>query len=111
MKNPLTKHKLTINKENKRRPTFPFEILKTFRSALECQIYKVVMMGDNKIDHVLNSKTEWNHPRIPRVVVEIGDKVKENKLEGNEDKKITLEMIRKEVEEKKKKKRPREDED
>ena len=54
-------------------PMFRMVIVRCFQKAMERQIAQAVMIEMAKPDHLLNSKSEWGFPRIPRLRVEFGD--------------------------------------
>ena len=54
------------------------EIVETHRSPLNRQVHEGVELDTNGADVILNSKSEWNHCRIPRIVIEVGDEVEED---------------------------------
>ena len=56
----------------------------SFRKPLQRQIREGVELEMSDAKHILNSKAEWNHSRIPRIVIETGEELagdKENGLE------------------------------
>ena len=48
---------------------FQFRVAKTFRRPLERQIWEAVRIHGCKANICLNSKAEWMHPAIDRIVV------------------------------------------
>ena len=71
------------------------EIVEGHRSPLNRQIHEGVELDTNAADIVMNSKAEWNHCRIPRVVIEVGDEVEEDTDRGMSRSTETLEKERK----------------
>ena len=67
-KNVLYKHKM-IDHENEN-VKFKMEITKKFRDPLTRQANEAVRMFSRPTHEVLNSKSEFNHPPLARVVVE-----------------------------------------
>ena len=51
------------------------EILKSFRKPLERMIAESVEIEKGSADVVMNSKGEWGGSRIPRITIEVGEKV------------------------------------
>ena len=58
------------------------DIIETHRSPLNRQVHEGVELDTNGADVILNSKSEWNHCRIPRIVIEVGDEVEEDESCG-----------------------------
>ena len=56
------------------------EIVKTFKDALTRQAHEAVRINNLEKTEVLNSKTEFNHPRIARITVERKNENKNHKL-------------------------------
>ena len=54
------------------------ELTESHRSPLNRQIHEGVELDQNGADIILNSKSEWNSCRIPRIMIEIGDEVEED---------------------------------
>ena len=61
---------------------FIMEIIEKHRSPLTRQIHEGVALEINKADIILNSKSKWNHCRIPRIVIEVGDELEEDDSSG-----------------------------
>ena len=59
---------------------FIMEIIEKHRSPLTRQIHEGVALEINKADIILNSKSEWNHSRLPRIVIEVGEEQEEDKM-------------------------------
>ena len=57
-------------------------MVESHRSALNRQIHEGVELETNKADIILNSKSERNHCRIPRIMIEVGDEVEEDESSG-----------------------------
>ena len=53
------------------------KVIRSFRTALERTVAQAVTIFSNDYDEILNSKSEWGYPRIPRLMVEVGDKIQE----------------------------------
>ena len=56
-------------------PQFRMKVIRSFRTALERTVAQAVMIFTNDYDLTLNSKSEWGFPRIPRLAVEVGDRI------------------------------------
>ena len=52
------------------------------KSPLERQVHEGVQLELHKADLILNSKAEWNHDRIPRIIIETGGELVEDKESG-----------------------------
>jgi len=50
-------------------------IVKIFRTALQRQIWEAVKINQVECDFMPNSRAEWNHPSIPRIRVQVREKV------------------------------------
>ena len=55
---------------------------KSFRKPLSRQIREGVELEMSKASIVMNSKAEWNHSKIPRIVIETGEKITGDKESG-----------------------------
>ena len=67
-KSVLFKHKMTDHKDEDVR--FKMEITKKFKIALSRQANEAVRISTRPDSELLNSKSEFNHPPLSRVVVE-----------------------------------------
>ena len=70
-------HQGTLERED-----LQLRVVEQHRSPLTRQIHEGVELECNKADVVMNSKTEWNHSKIPRIMIEVGDKVEEDTMSG-----------------------------
>ena len=68
-KRVLYKHKLTDHKEEEK-IEFEIEVTGKFKDALTKQANEAVRINSRKSTEILNSKCEFNHPPLVRVVVE-----------------------------------------
>ena len=75
MDNMLYKHKILEHKHEE--VDFKMEITGIFRDALTRQAEEAVRIKSRKNSELMNSKSQFNHPPIARVVVE-GRKSKNN---------------------------------
>ena len=82
---------------------FHVKVLRRPRTALERQVLEGVLIEEEKLEELLNSKSEWGHNRVPRIRVEVGnfvvrdedrgqleddnDKEEDNDRDDNEDNK------------------------
>ena len=55
---------------------FRMSIIKHHPTAMGRQISESVLINNNNSDFALNSKSEWNSAKIPRIVVEVGDQAR-----------------------------------
>ena len=81
--NPLTKHWLASHQGDETEPTFTMEILRKFVKPLQRQISEAVAINRSGADIILNSKSEWNSQRIPRVITEAGIRTTQTDHKGN----------------------------
>ena len=77
--NALWKHCMTEHGGEKVK--FGMKVLRSHRSPLTRQIQESIEIEHSKADIVMNSKGEWNGSRIPRIVIEVGDKIQEEEEE------------------------------
>ena len=76
---------------------FRMKLVKKSRSALQRQIREALEIEGSGAEVVLNRKGEWNGSRIPRIRVEVGDRIDEGETKLRSDKdeeKKYLRMIR-----------------
>ena len=64
----LYKHKLSEHKDEE--VEFKMEITGTFKDALSRQAEEAVRIQSRKPSEIMNSKSEFNHPPIARIIVE-----------------------------------------
>ena len=62
------------------RADFEMRIVAICKTTLERQILESILIERKKTDIKINSKSEWNAQRIPRIFLEIGEVIK-----GRED--------------------------
>ena len=81
-KNSLWKHS-TIHHEGKlEKKDLEMKVVERHRSPLTRQIHEGVELEMNKAEIVLNSKSEWKHAKIPRIVIEVGEEREEDCSSG-----------------------------
>ena len=80
-KNALVKHSMEHHQDLETHPPFSMKVLGRYKTALQRQVAEAVFIDNNQADIIMNSKGEWNGSKLPRVVLEIGDKV--NQLDYN----------------------------
>ena len=76
--NSLWKHSAIHHKGELRKDDLKLDVIESHRSPLNRQIHEGVELDSNSADIVMNSKGEWGHCKIPRVVIEVGDAVEED---------------------------------
>ena len=81
-KNSLWKHSLLHHNGTLGLEDLRMEIVESHRSPLNRQVHEGVELDTNRADLILNSKSEWNHCRIPRIMIEVGDEVEEDSTNG-----------------------------
>ena len=62
---------------------FRMVLIRTFRWAMHRQIVQAIEIEMSKPDILLNSKSEWGYPKIPRLRVEVGDKMTPQTQQGD----------------------------
>ena len=77
---PLWKH--CLNTHNGEIQKFEMKLLRCHKSAFERQIHEAVYIQMGHRDITLNSKSEWNGDRIPRIVLEVKDQVEQKDYNG-----------------------------
>ena len=76
-KHTWAQHKGEVNLE-----MFEMKLEGSFKKPLSRQIREGVELEMSGAAMILNSKSEWNHSKIPRIVVETGDELKNDKESG-----------------------------
>ena len=82
--NPLYKHK--VNEHNDEEMAFRMEITKKYQDPLSRQANEAVRISKRKKNELLNSKNEFNHPPITRILVEKTKKNTPHSLVPHHDK-------------------------
>ena len=82
MRNRLWKHFQIHHGGELRREDLEMKVVKTHRSPLSRQIHEGVEIEVNKADLLMNSKSEWNQSRLPRIVIESGETLMEDEESG-----------------------------
>ena len=77
---PLLKH--DILHHGGKRTTYSMRVERQHRSALTRQVHESTVIQHSKCDILLNSKGEWNGPRIPRISIEVGDRTISQEYSG-----------------------------
>ena len=80
-KNPLWKHCAQFHEGRKAK--FRMKVLRSHRAPLSRQIQEGVEIENSTAKIIMNSKGEWNGSRIPRVVIEVGEKLHEEENDDN----------------------------
>ena len=76
-KNALWKHCVEEHGGNK--VIFSMKVIRGHKAPLSRQVHESVEIECSKAKHVLNSKGEWNGSRIPRLRIEVGEELEEEK--------------------------------
>ena len=84
------------------RKMYEMKLEGTFRKPLARQIREGVELEMSQATIVMNSKSEWNNSRIPRIIIETGETIKEDQESGvgrasTDRKTVERESRRKEV--------------
>ena len=58
------------------------EVVEGHRTPITRQVQEGVQLEMNKADIIMNSKSELNSARLPRIVIEVGDDQEEDKESG-----------------------------
>ena len=65
--NPLTKHWASFHQEDPQEPEFTMKLKKKYIKPLPRQVAEAVAITLSEADLILNSKSEWNSQKVPRV--------------------------------------------
>ena len=74
-KNSLWKHSLVYHEGSLTRTELKMTVVERHRSPLTRQIQEGVELECSKAKIIMNSKSEWNHSRIPRIMIEVGEEI------------------------------------
>ena len=66
-------------------PKFTFEVVRSFRSSLERQIFEAITIDEAPPEVRLNSKAEWGCNRIPRLVIDPESQRPGQEQQGGQD--------------------------
>ena len=80
--NSLWKHSQLYHEEGLMEWDLKITMIEGHRNPLERQIHEGVQLEIHKADLLMNSKSEWNGSKIPRIVIETGDDLEEDELSG-----------------------------
>ena len=81
-KSPLWKH--CMDQHEGKEVGFSMEILRRHKSPLTRQIHESVAIENSSARFLMNSKSEYNGSKIPRLVVEVGDQVDTEDWQGQD---------------------------
>ena len=81
-KNGLWKHSQMHHGGELKREDLEMKVIETHRTPLTRQIHEGVEIETNQADIIMNSKTEWNQSRLPRIMIESGEEVLEDEESG-----------------------------
>ena len=79
--NPLAKHDAIHHKGVL--GEYSMAVLRQHKSALTRQIQEATEIEMSKASIILNSRGEWNSAHIPRVTIQVGDKVQVHEYQGH----------------------------
>lgn len=82
--NMLYKHKILEHPEEEN-ISFKMEITGLFKDALTRQANEAVRIKNCKKSEILNSKSQFNHPPITRIIVDRKKKFKANSKQQNQE--------------------------
>ena len=57
-------------------------VIERHKSPLNRQIHEGIELEMNTAQIILNSKAEWNHSKIPRIMIEVGEEREEDTNSG-----------------------------
>ena len=83
-KNALVKHSIDHHQEMETHPEFTMQVLSVHKTALHRQVTEAVLIERTKANVIMNSKGEWNGSKLPRVILEVGDKVNQKDYNGQQ---------------------------
>ena len=72
---PLWRHSKTFHEGSKEISWYQMKVIRSHRTPLVRQVDEGVEIAMCEATIVMNSKGEWNGSKLPRMVVERGDKV------------------------------------
>ena len=82
-KSPLWKH--CVEHHDRAVVNFSMRVIRGHRTALTRQVHESVAIESSKADILLNSKSEYNGSKIPRIVIEVGDQLEEDEWPGGKE--------------------------
>ena len=80
--NALWKHVWERHEGKSEENMYEMKMERNFRKPLARQIREGVELEMSGANILMNSKSEWNHSRIPRIVIESGEDLKEDEESG-----------------------------
>ena len=83
--NHMTKHALEHHAEEDEKPQFKMTIMKSYKKAIERQIAEAVNIEMTEADIIMNSRSEWNGSRLPRVIIGVGNKNNDGDYKGRRE--------------------------
>ena len=83
-KNALVKHSIDHHQEMETHPEFTMQVLSVHKTALHRQVTEAVLIERTKASVIMNSKGEWNGSKLPRVILEVGNKVNQKDYNGQQ---------------------------
>ena len=92
MKSPMYKHWGELHQDDDEETEFSMTVIKNYQRPLQRQIGEAVRIRNVECDYLLNSKNEWNGQKLPRIVIEVKDKVEQVEYQGTKQKKRRLEQ-------------------
>ena len=80
-KSPLWKH--CTEEHGGKEVNFSMKIVRSHRTPLTRQIHESVEIEHSSAKILMNSKSEYNGSRIPRIVIEVGDRIETDDWQGH----------------------------
>ena len=81
-KNPMVSHTETYHSSLQGGPTWSVKLLRSFTSPLARLVVEAVSIEISSADVIINSKAEWGSTRIPRLAIEVGERVRQEDHRG-----------------------------
>ena len=78
-RNGLWKHSEIHHGGGLSREDLEMKVVESHRSPMSRQIHEGVEIENNGADIIMNSKSEWNNSKIPRIIIESGEQYREQK--------------------------------
>ena len=80
--NSLWKHSALFHEGTLQERELRMRMMESHKSPLKRQVQEGVQLQVHTADIIMNSKSEWNHDRLPRIVIETGEEQQEDQENG-----------------------------
>ena len=81
-KNSLWKHSEIYHGGELRKEDLELKVIESHRTPLTRQVHEGIEIETNGAGIIMNSKAEWNQSRLPRIIIETGDRQIEDEESG-----------------------------